>query len=132
MIDNKNDGITDELINDILKNVKLTCNILDNSKDTLLTMYIKAVCTNILIATNRRVFIPEMKYLVTDLVISKYTSNDLGNNDNLQSIQSMSEAGRSVNFGVSNVITNKLNLLAQKQLQDNTNLVNKFKLLYKI
>ena len=132
MIDTKNDGITAELIDDILKNIKLVCDISDNTQDTLLILYIKALCTNILIKTNRRVFVPEMKYLVIDLVIDKYNSKNAEGNSDLQSIQSMSEAGRSVNFGVSSVIANRLNLLAEKQLQDNDNLINKFKLLYKI
>ena len=46
----------------------------------------------------------------------------------------MSEAGRSVTFGatqVSTVLANNLNLIAQKQLEENEKLINKFKLLYK-
>ena len=73
-----------------------------------------------------------MKYIVVDLVKDKFDLNN-GNNANsdIQSVQSMSEAGRSVNFGVSNVIANRLNIIAQKQLDENMAIINKYKLLYK-
>ena len=147
-------GITANLINDILENICLLNNIeepeqLGNNpsqdqqtkynqelkeyehKIDILTLYIKAICQQILIKTNRRMFIPELKYVVIDLVNDKYNnSNDLSS-DSLQSIQSMSEAGRSVNFGVSNALTNKINLIVQKQLKDNDQMINQYKLLYK-
>lgn len=122
-------GITDELVDEIAEYVKLADTKIDN--DELLRIYIQAICTNILNKTNRRMFTPELKYVVMDLVIDKFSTNNLGSNEDLQSIQSMSEDGRSVNFGVSNVIVNRLNLLAQKQLQDNENTIGKFKLLYR-
>ena len=96
----------------------------------LLTLYIKIICNNILIRTNRRIFPEKLKYTVIDLVKDKFDSNNT-NSEDIQSIQSMSEAGRSVNFGVSSVISNKLNLIAQKQLDENEILINRFRLLYK-
>lgn len=125
----RNDGgITDELIDEIVKYVTTVSNIKD---ERILQIYTKAICTNILIKTNRRMFTPELKYVVMDLVIDKFNNNNSNDNSDLQSIQSMSEDGRSVNFGVSSEIVNKLNLLAQKQIQDNENMIGKFKLLYK-
>lgn len=125
----KNDGgITDELVDEIIGYVRTVANI-DNEE--ILQIYVRAICTNILIKTNRRMFTPELKYVVMDLVIDKFNNNNTSSNNDLQSIQSMSEDGRTVNFGVSNVIVNKLNLLAQKQIQDNENMIGKFKLLYK-
>lgn len=151
---NRNDGgISATLINEIVENICLLNNIQEpedlpqNPTDKqmeqyetdlkqyqytidLLTLYIKATCQEILIKTNRRIFVPELKYVVIDLVNDKYNNKDLSG-DGLQSIQSMSEAGRSVNFGVSNVIANKINLLVKKQIEDNQSMINKYKLLYK-
>lgn len=124
-------GITPELITDILNSIKLVLGITDTSKDDILTLYINAVCNNILIKTNRRIFVPELKYVVMNLVADKWNSDRASLDDTLNSIQSMAEAGRSVTFGVSSVIGNKLNLIAQKQLEENEILINKYKLLYK-
>lgn len=126
----ENDGITPELINFILTNVKLELGLTDTNKDALLTLYIEAICHNFLIITNRRVFPEDAKYLMIDLVKDKFDASNINNSD-IQSIQSMSEAGRSVNFGVSSVLANRLNLIASKQLDENRTLINKFKLLYK-
>lgn len=126
----EDNGITPELINDILLNVKLMLGITDNTKDTLLTLYINMICNNILVRTHRRKFVDKLKYVVINLVKDKF---DVTNKDNpdLQAIQSMSEAGRSVNFGASSVIATRLNLLAQKQLDENEALIREFKLLYR-
>lgn len=143
-------GITEELIKEILDNVCLILNIVEPKQPeeeteeyqkekaqydyqiAVLTLYIKAICTNILIMTNRRMFVPDLKYVVVDLVKDKFDLNNGNNTDSdIQSIQSMSEAGRSVNFGVSNVIASRLNLIAQKQLDENQAIINKFKLLYR-
>ena len=149
--DNDN-GITYKLINEILENVCLLNNIeepevpaqnADASVVTkyneelkvyqhqinIITYYIKAICNNILIETNRRKFVPELKYVVINLVNDQLISDK--SIDEFQSIQSMSEAGRSVNFGVSNELAQKLNLLAQKQLNENELLISKYRLLYK-
>lgn len=128
MDENKN-GITPELISDILQNVKILSGITDNSKDQLLTVYINMICNNILIKTNRRVFVPELKYVVINLVKDKYDT--IQTDADLQSVQSMSEYDRSVTFGVSEPIKYKLNLIAEKQLDENENLINKYKLLYR-
>lgn len=142
----KNDGgISTTLINEILETICTLNNIsepeegiadyeklhkeYENQVD-IITLYIKAICTNILIKTNRRIFVPELKYVVIDLVNDKLNSTDKSIQD-LQSIQSMSEAGRSVNFGVSGVLQTKLNLIVQKQLNENETLINRYKLLYK-
>lgn len=125
-----NKGISHELIDDIVDNIKILNNITDSKSDNILELYTEAICTNILIKTNRRIFPPELKYVVIDLVGNKLLSDK--NDSELQSIQSMSEFDRSVNFGVSGPLQAKLNLIAQKQLDDNEKLINHFKLLYKI
>ena len=129
-------GITNEFISDILRHVKLILNIVDSSKDAILVFYINALCTNILIKTNRKIIIPDMKYTIINLVIDKYISDNNFINgmseEASKSIQSMSEAGRSVTFGVSSSFTNTLDLLAKQQLDENENLIRKFKLLYKL
>lgn len=131
IITDQDKGITGALIDEILAAIKIINNIENDTLDELLTIYIKAMCTNILIKTNRRVFVPELKYVIIDLVTDKLAQKNGTDPSTLQSIQSMSEAGRSVNFGVSDVITARLNLLAEKQLNDNDILINKYKLLYK-
>ena len=132
MSDENNKGITNELITEILSYVKLELDITNTSQDDILTLYIKAICTNILTLTNRRKFVEDLKYVVVDLVKDKFDLNNGNTADSdIQSVQSMSEAGRSVNFGVSNVIANRLNIIAQKQLNDNQAIINKYKLLYK-
>ena len=122
-------GITPELITDILNNIKLLRNITDSSKDTLITLYIKAVCTNILIKTNRRMFVPDLKYVVMDLVMDMYDS--LIDDKELGSIKSMSEYDRTVTFGMEEHLKYKLDLIAKKQLEDNEKLINRYKLLYR-
>lgn len=140
-MENNDKGITTELIQDILNSVKLVLNLEDTSKDNLLTLYIDIICNRLLIRTNRKVFVPDLKYVVVSLVENAYIMylNDLKGIGDItnsgKSIQSMSEAGRSVSFGATNVsgdLTNRLNQLAQKQIEENDLLINKFKLLYKI
>ena len=122
MVTDNDKGITGALIDEILQWVKSMNGITDASQDELLTLYIRAVCTNILIKTNRRVFPPELKYVVIDLVRDKFSLNNT-NDPELNAIKSMSEAGR--------IVAAKLKLIAEKQLADNERLINKFKLLYK-
>ena len=128
-MDEKKNGITPELITDILQNVKIMEGITDEKQDQLLTLYINMICNNILIKTNRRIFVPELKYVVINLVKDKYDT--LQKDTELQSIQSMSEYDRSVTFGVSEPIKYKLNLIAERQLDENEKLINKYKLLYR-
>lgn len=125
-----NDGITPQLITFILSNVKLEEGITDTEKDALLTLYIEIVCHNFLILTNRNVFPERAKYLMIDLVKDKFDSNNTLAPE-LQAIQSMSEYDRTVNFGVTSTVEARLNLIAQKQLDENAQLINKFKLLYR-
>ena len=125
-----NNGITPELIQFILTNVKLINHITDTSEDNLLTLYITMICNNFLIMTNRRVFPEDAKYLMIDLVKDKFDSNNTADPE-LKAIQSMSEYDRSVSFGASDIVKARLNLIAQKQLDANITLINKFKLLYK-
>lgn len=129
MGENQDKGITDKLILDILLNVKMIKNISDSSKDNVLKLYIKLICEKILDRTNRRIFPKDLAYLVVDMVADKYESNLPITN--IQGIQSMSETGRSVNFGVDNVTAAKLNLLAQNQISEYEILLGKYRLLYK-
>jgi len=133
-------SIPSTIVNEILDNVKLLLNIerpTDNTKIDeykrkidIITLYIQAICTNILIKTNRRTFVEDLKYVAIDMIVDKFNSNKT--DAELQSIQSMSEYDRSVNFGVSNVQQTKLNLIAQKQVEDNEKLINRYRLLYRI
>ena len=139
-MENNDNGITHALIQDILNQVNLALNIKDAEIDKVLEMYINIICNKILIKTNRRIFVPKLKYAVIGLVQDAYilylsnlkAINDIDSSTN--SIQSMSEAGRSVSFGATNVsndLANRLNLIANKQLEENELLINRFKLLYK-
>ena len=130
MITDNDKGITGVLIDEIMQAVKIINGITGSNLDELLTIYIKAICTNILIKTNRRKFPPDLKYVAIDLVRDKFSLTDADNPD-LNAIKSMSEAGRSVTFGATDVIKARLELLAEKQITDNEKLINKFKLLYK-
>ena len=96
----------------------------------LLTLYIRMICENILIKTNRRIFPEPLKNVVINLVKDKFDSNNT-NNPELNSIKSMSEYDRTVSFGASSTLETRLNLIAQKQLDENEQLINKFKLLYR-
>lgn len=125
-------GITQELITDILNNVKIILGINNTEKDELLTLYINIICNNILIATNRRKFVKELKYVVINLVIDKFDENNARNIEDIQTIQSMSEYDRSVNFGVSDILKSRLNAIATKQLEENQKLINRYKLLYRV
>ena len=96
----------------------------------VLTLYIEIICNNILIETNRRIFPEPLKYVVIDLVKDKFDSNNTENPE-LNTIKSMSEYDRTVSFGASSILQSKLELLAQQQVRENLNLINKFKLLYR-
>lgn len=126
----ENNGITPKLINEILTNVKVMLGIENTQQDTLLTLYINIICNNLLVRTHRRIFPEKLKYLVIDLVKNKFDANNKDNPD-LKAIQSMSEAGRTVNFGASSVTATRLDLIAQKQLDENEALIREFKLLYR-
>lgn len=124
-------GISPELITELLNQIKMLQGIKDNNQDTIITFYIHTICNKLLIKTNRRIFIPDMKYLVIDLVTEKLDIIKAESTDELQTIQSMSEYDRSVSFGVPEAVKNKLNLIAEKQIDEQTQLINRFKLLYR-
>lgn len=123
-------GITQELINFIVTNAKVILGITDTSKDNLLTLYATMLCNNVLIKINRRKFPEALKYVMIDLVKDKFDSNNKEDPE-LKTIQSMSEYDRSVSLGASDILKARLNLIAQRQLDENEKIINKFKLLYK-
>lgn len=126
---NYNDNIIpDDLMESILTNVTLYLGDTIYSKK-LLILYINLLCQNIIIQTNRKKFPEELRYLIIDLVKDKFDSNKP--DSEIQSIQSMSETGRSVNFGISGILATKLNLIAQRQLESYTNLINRYRLVYR-
>jgi hypothetical protein len=140
-----NNEINDELFNFILDNVKLLLNIQELNEDStdeqiieynnvinILTLYINKICKEIMIKTNRNKFPEDLKYLIINLTIDAYNQyiNETSNETN-QVVQSMSETGRSVNFGTPENAKVKFQLILQKQLEDNEKQINRYKLLYK-
>lgn len=138
--------IDDELFNFILTNVKLLLNIKEPDSDSteqqkelyehtikIITLYINIICQNICIKTNRINFPKDLKYLVIESCLDAYNLYIQDSTpDSNNSIQSMSEEGRTVSFGISDTIKTKFQLLAQQKINDNNNLINKYKLLYKV
>lgn len=120
--------ISNELMDFILNNVELYLG--ENTYDKkLIVLYINMLCQNIIIQTNRNKFPEALRYLVIDLVKDKFDINKP--DSEIQSVQSMSETGRSINFGTSGVLATKLNLIAQKQLEEHTSLINRYRLVYR-
>lgn len=120
--------ISNELMKFILNNVELYLG--ENTYDEkLIILYINMLCQNIIIQTNRHKFPEALRYLVIDLVKDKFDINKT--DSEIQSVQSMSETGRSINFGTSGVLASKLNLIAQKQLEEHTSLINRYRLVYR-
>lgn len=120
--------ISSELMEFILNNVELYLG--ENTYDKkLIILYINMLCQNIIIQTNRNKFPEALRYLVIDLVKDKFDINKP--DSEIQSVQSMSETGRSINFGTSGVLATKLNLIAQKQLEEHTSLINRYRLVYR-
>jgi len=126
----EDNGITPELINFIVTNVKVILGITDTSEDNLLTLYTKMLCNNVLIKLNRRRFPEALKYVMVDLVKDKFDSNNKEDPE-LKAIQSMTEYDRSVSLGASDVLKTRLNLIAKQQLDANEQVINRYKLLYK-
>ena len=120
--------ISSELMEFILNNVELYLG--ENTYDKkLIILYINMLCQNIIIQTNRHKFPEALRYLVIDLVKDKFDINKP--DSEIQSVQSMSETGRSINFGTSGVLASKLNLIAQKQLEEHTSLIDSYRLVYR-
>ncbi|WP_051931538.1 phage head-tail connector protein [Clostridium sp. KNHs214] len=76
----------------MLENIKLLLNIQDNSKDNLLSYLISNAKQKILSYTNQTEILPQMQYLVDELVILRY--NKLGS----EGLQSESYSGISQTF----------------------------------
>lgn len=124
-----NKGITDELVADIVADVKTLEGISNTVNDNILILYAKLVCWNILIYTRRRMFAIELYPVAVQLVKDKFDINK--SSDDLKSIQSMSEYDRSVSFGISDELKSKLDLIAKDQIDSNKHLLNEFRLLYR-
>lgn len=124
--------IDEKLFEFILTNVKLTLPENSNINEELIKLYINKTCKDIMIKTNRNKFPIDLKYLVIDMLSDMFSiSIEETKANNNEAIQSMSEQGRSVTFGSSDVIKTKLNLMYQQKLNDNERLINRYKLLYK-
>lgn len=94
---------------------------------------INKLVREIVILTNRTMFPTDLKYLAVDLVNDSYgVISHESNPETNQNINSMSEAGRSVSFGATQTWQTKYNMLLQNQMKGNENLINKYKLLYKV
>lgn len=101
----------------------------------IITYMINKMCNEITIMTNRYKFPNDLKYLVTDLVndlYSLYKSDTSTGTNGTEAVKSMSENGRSVNFGATDTWKTKYDLLVSNQLSTNEKLINKYKLLYKV
>lgn len=122
--------IKSDIYNFILNNIRL---LNQNIKEEILKFFIDKVINEIVIKTNRNKFPEDLKYLVIDIVndlCAEYTSEIEPDANNV--IQSMSEDGRSVNFGASDFFKTKMQLLLQQKLNDNEILIRKYRLLYKV
>ena len=98
---------------------------------TFVDYYINKICLDIVIKTNRNSFPKDLKYLVVELTKDAYAMYKSNLAEANQTIQSMSETGRTVNFGISDIEKTKYQLLINRQLNDNEKLINRYKLLYK-
>ena len=99
--------------------------------ETFVDYYINKICLDIVIKTNRNSFPKDLKYLVVELTKDAYAMYKSNLAEANQTIQSMSETGRTVNFGISDIEKTKYQLLINRQLNDNEQLINRYKLLYK-
>lgn len=121
----------------IYKNVVLLNNISvsDGQSTNIIKYLIDKTCHDITIMTNRNKFPKDLKFLVVDLVTNAFevikSDSSTGTNTN-ESIKSMSENGRSVNFGTTDTWKTKYDLLVANQISTNEKLINKYKLLYKV
>lgn len=111
--------------------IKLLPNIGTNEKP-ILEFYVRKICNDITIKTNRNSFPSGLKYLVIELALDAFEMYKANNTNEKQTIQSMSETGRTVNFGDSDTWKTKCQALIAKQLADTETEINRFKLLYKV
>ena len=138
-------GITPELIKDIVDNVKFISFIKEpgegateeeiqeyNNLIQLFEVYVEMICHNILIYTNRDMFPSELKYVVARMVKEQFIVDDTNKpNAQVQTITKMSEAGRSVDFGINSTVSAYLQQLAASQVQSSKVLLTRYKLLYR-
>lgn len=114
----------------ILNNVKL---LNPDVKEEILKFYINKAVQEITIKTNRIKFPNDLKYLVIDLVNDMFAINNMNtNSQEAQSIKSMTEQDRKVDFGLDSYSQTRFNLLLQQKLLDNEKLINRYRLMYKV
>lgn len=114
----------------ILNNVKL---LNPDVKEEILKFYINKAIQEITIKTNRIKFPDDLKYLVIDLVNDMLAINNMNtNSQEAQSIKSMTEQDRKVDFGLDSYSQTRFNLLLQQKLLDNEKLINRYRLMYKV
>lgn len=114
----------------ILNNIKL---LNPDIKEEILKFYINKAIQEITIKTNRIKFPDDLKYLVIDLVNDMLAINNMNtNSQEAQSIKSMTEQDRKVDFGLDSYSQTRFNLLLQQKLLDNEKLINRYRLMYKV
>lgn len=114
----------------ILNNIKL---LNPDVKEEILKFYINKAIQEITIKTNRIKFPDDLKYLVIDLINDMLAINNMNtNSQEAQSIKSMTEQDRKVDFGLDSYSQTRFNLLLQQKLLDNEKLINRYRLMYKV
>lgn len=114
----------------IVNNIKL---LNPDVNEEIIKFYIDKVVKEITIKTNRVKFPSDLKYLVIDLVNDTFAINKMNtNSQEAQSIKSMTEQDRKVDFGIDSYSQTRFNLLLQQKLEDNQKLINRYRLLYKV
>lgn len=114
----------------ILNNIKL---LNPDVKEEILKFYINKAIQEITIKTNRIKFPDDLKYLVIDLINDTLAINNMNtNSQEAQSIKSMTEQDRKVDFGLDSYSQTRFNLLLQQKLLDNEKLINRYRLMYKV
>lgn len=114
----------------ILNNVKL---LNPDVKEEILKFYINKAIQEITIKTNRIKFPDDLRYLVIDLINDMFAINNMNtNSQEAQSIKSMTEQDRKVDFGLDSYSQTRFNLLLQQKLLDNEKLINRYRLMYKV
>jgi len=114
----------------ILRSTRLTNK---EQPEEIITFYIDKIVNDITIKTNRNKFPEGLKYLVVEMLSDMFTLYEADTKpDQNQTVQSMSEQDRRVDFGINSYTQSKLDLLLNKKLEDNTKLINRYKLLYKV
>lgn len=135
--------IPSKIIDDIVDMVKVLLKIEDLPKEATkeqmdnyynkiqtLNLYAKILCNNILIYTNRKKLPEELKYVIVDLIVDRYSIDNQAQAG--QFLQSMSEAGRSITYGTTQSAQTKLDLIARQQIAQNQAVLNRYRLVYKI